>query len=236
MTEHAVVADSPEVWRGLRASIAAFVEDIGRYALANAAWVLLLAATLTLSRQQPAGMLLAIAAVPLTGGIGRMTARSVRGEHPRWTDFRVGLTHRCPTTWALGTATIAVLMLAGLNVVLAGASSGPWLVLSAVLSVHMGVATLAVIAATWPLLMDPTHDTQSSRTVIRQALVVLAVCPRSIATVLLVEALLVAVHITVLATAFVLPSVMLMVPGFIVLPRSDRITSAGSRTGDHPPH
>jgi hypothetical protein len=230
VTEHTVVAASPGVWRGVRASATAFVEDIGRYALANTVYVLLLAATLTLSRQQPAGMLLAIAAVPLTGGIGRMTTRSVRGEHPRWSDFRVGLTHRCPTTWGLGAATIGVLILAALNVVVASARGGAWLVLSAVLSVHIGVAALAVVAATWPLLMDPNHDNQSSRTVIREALVVLALSARSIATVLLVEAVLVAVHITVLATAFVLPSVMVMVPGFIVLPRSDQIAPAGDRT------
>jgi hypothetical protein len=213
----------PSVVRGLRLSASAFADDIGRYALANTAWVTLLAATLGLSRRQPAALLLVVTAVPLAAGLGRMAARSVRGEHPRWTDFRDGLTHRAPMTWTLGASAIGVLAVAGVNTVVAAEHGGRLLVLSAVVSMHLAIIALGALTAIWPMLMDPARDDEPFRKVVHQGLVLVVVRPRTIATIVLVDVLLAVVQVSVLATAFVLPSVMLMVTSFVVLPHANQL-------------
>jgi hypothetical protein len=213
----------PSVVRGLRLSASAFADDIGRYALANTAWVTLLAATLGLSRRQPAALLLVVTAVPLAAGLGRMAARSVRGEHPRWTDFRDGLTHRAPMTWTLGASAIGVLAVAGVNTVVAAEHGGRLLVLSAVVSMHLAIVALGALTAIWPILMDPARDDEPFRKVVHQGLVLVVVRPRPIAAIVLVDVLLAVVQVSVLATAFVLPSVMLMVASFVVLPHANQL-------------
>jgi hypothetical protein len=213
----------PSVLRGLRLSASAFADDIGRYALANTAWVTLLAATLGLSRRQPAALLLVVTAVPLAAGLGRMAARSVRGEHPRWTDFRDGLTHRAPMTWTLGASAIGVLAVAGVNTVVAAEHGGRLLVLSAVVSMHLAIIALGALTAIWPILMDPARDDEPFRKVVHQGLVLVVVRPRTIAAIVLVDVLLAVVQVSVLATAFVLPSVMLMVTSFVVLPHANQL-------------
>jgi hypothetical protein len=213
----------PSVLRGLRLSASAFADDIGRYALANTAWVTLLAATLGLSRRQPAALVLIVTAVPLAAGLGRMAARSVRGEHPRWTDFRDGLTHRAPMTWTLGATAIGVLAVAGVNTVVAAEHGGRLLVLSAVVSMHLAIIALGALTAIWPILMDPARDDEPFRKVVHQGLVLVVIRPRTIAAIVLVDVLLAVVQVSVLATAFVLPSVMLMVASFVVLPHANQL-------------
>jgi hypothetical protein len=219
----------PSVLRGLRLSASAFADDIGRYALANTAWVTLLAATLGLSRRQPAALVLIVTAVPLAAGLGRMAARSVRGEHPHWTDFRDGLTHRAPMTWTLGASAIGVLAVAGVNTVVAAEHGGRLLVLSAVVSMHLAIVALGALTAIWPILMDPARDNQSSRTLVRQGVIVLALCPGQILSILIVDVVLALVQSSVLATAFVLPGVMFTTTSFVVLPRADHLAAQALR-------
>ena len=180
----------PSVWRGVRSSLSAFVDDIGRFAAANALWAAVVVATAALAGRQSVAVVLGLAAVPVAGAMGRMAARSARRQRPDWHDFRDGFTHRCPGAWVVGGSVSAVLVVAGLNITLAASSGGAALVLSALASLHIAAFAAAVFAATWPLLMDPARDGQPTRAVLRHGLVVLATRPRALLAVVLVDGVL----------------------------------------------
>jgi hypothetical protein len=206
------------------------IDDIGWYILANTAWVVVLALTMSAAERHPIAFSLAVAQVPVAAGIGRMSARSVRGERATARDFLDGLTHRASATWAVGVIVLAVVAVAGVNVTVAAEGGGRLLALSAVVTVHLVAVVLAALAAAWPLLMDPARDGRSSRALLRQSLVVLAVRPWTMAAVVLLAGLLVVAQVTVLATAFVLPSVMQLVTGHVVVPWADRIDAPRGST------
>jgi hypothetical protein len=202
----------------------ALLEDLPRYALASTCWLLVMAVVLTLGRRQPAALVLAVALVPTAGGIGRMAARSARGERPTRQDFRDGVAQRPAASWSLGAVAVAVMLVTALNLSLSGGRT-TLAVMSSIVSLHVAAATTAIVASVWPLLMDPARDGIASRAVVRQGLVVLAVHPRAVAALVAMEFVLALAQLTVLATAFVLPAVMVLVATFVVVPRADRVVA-----------
>ena len=224
MTAPQTVETEPtSVWRSLRAAGSAFVDNIGRFALANAAVVVTLAVSMALVRRQPIAVVLIVAVVPVAAGIGRMSARTVRGERANWGDFRAGLSHRAATTWTIGALVIVMFVVAGFNVAFASGGHGTLVSLSAVLSLHVAAAAAAVAAATWPLLLDPARDGVPGCAVVRQGLVVLAARPWTMIGVVVLEGLFTVAQVSVLATAFILPTLMQLVAAFVVVPWADRL-------------
>lgn len=105
----------------------------------------------------------------------------------------------------------------------AAEDGGPMFVLSAIVSVQVMAAIAGLVVVTWPLLMDPCRDQLATRDVLRQGVMVLTLRPAAAAGLVVIELLLLLAQVTVVATAFVLPSVMLLLAAFAVLPRADRL-------------
>lgn len=222
-----MIAASPSrpIWEATRSASLAFAGNVGGYVPANLAWLVVMWVTLSASVRRPVVAVLLLLLVPITGGLSRMAGRTVRGGNPGWKDFRTGLTHRMAVTWSMGVIGVVVVLVGGANVAIAAAGGRPLMLLSGLLSIHVMFVTFGLWVTMWPLLTDPMRDGLPPRVVLREALVVLAARPARLVILLLGEGVLAVAQFTVAATSLVLPSVMLLLASFVVLPEADRLAT-----------
>ncbi len=81
-------------------------------------------------------------------------------------------------------------------------------------------------AATWPLLFDPARDDHPTATVLRQGALIVAHSPWCSLALVALEAMFAVAQVTVLAFAFVLPSLMVLVAGHVAVARADGVRRA----------
>jgi hypothetical protein len=207
----------------VRASLSTLADDIARFLLVGVAWVVAVGAVLSVSQRHPVALLGASGLVPLAGGTTRMALRAVHGAAPTFADFVEGLTHRARWAWPLAVAAGAVFAIGAANIALAARGAGLIVTVSALVSVQVMLAAAMWLSATWPLLFDPNRDDEPTTAVLRRGATAVARWPWRFVGVVALETLLMLAQLTVLALAFVLPSVMMLVAGYVVVPRGSAV-------------
>jgi hypothetical protein len=107
------------------------------------------------------------------------------------------------------------------NVGLAARGGNVVITVSALLSIQVMLGVAMWASATWPLLFDPSGDGDAPTALLRKGAMMVARRPWRFVAVVALEALFTLAQVTVLALAFLLPSVMVLFAGYVVVPRID---------------
>ena len=213
--------ESAAVPAALRASLSTLAADIGHFLLVGVVWVVAVGALLSLSQRHPLALVGAAGLVPIGGGTTRMALRAVRGMPPTFADFSEGLTHRARWAWPIALGAAAVLAIGLVNIGLAARGGNAVVTVSALVSIQVMLAVAMLTSATWPLLFDPSSDGDAPTALLRKGASVVAARPWRFVGVVALEALFTLAQVTVLAFAFLLPSVMVLLAGYVVVRRTD---------------
>lgn len=215
--------DRPSLAAAIRLSLDGFVGSLHAFLAWNA--VLAVAAGLTVFLLSLSNLaLLAVPLLaPLTCGVGRMAAVAARDEHVALRSAVPGFAHRFWTKVGLAAAQSALLLVAGLNLLVAPAIDGPVAALSLAVSVYLIVTVLAYAIAFWPLLCDPRREEMPVPSLLRLALIVLLRRPLQLLTLLVVAVLSAIVIRSLVVPGLFLPGmVLLMIAGYVT-PAADEL-------------
>ena len=197
--------------------------DIGHFLLVGVVWVVTVGAVLSVSQRHPVALIGAVGLAPLAGGTTRTALRAVQGMPPTFTDFSEGLTHRARWAWPIALGAAGVFAIGLTNVGLAARGGNVVVTVSALVSIQVMLAVAMWASATWPLLFDPSGDGDAPIALLRKGAMMVARRPwRFVGVVACVQVLFrMLAQVTVLAFAFLLPSVMVLFAGYVVVPRID---------------
>lgn len=219
-----VVGDAePSFWQALRAAAEALVDDVVRFFLLAALWVLIGLGALALGSVRVGFHGLLLLLLPLTAVLGRMAVRTVH-EHPaRVRDGIDGARRRMLLQWGIGAAQLAVFALTWLNIAVALASPRLGLVVAAAASCNITLAVAAVTFVLWPLVLDPARADVPVRELLRTALTVVALRPGRILLTLVFVAVAAAVGLQTVVFAVPLVALSVLVAAHVMLPLADRV-------------
>src|SRR5262245_50251579 len=224
------------VGSAVRAALVDAYVHLWRLVAANLLWgaVLIVLAPLLAAAPLAGLVLLPVLALP-TAGLFRMAAMIVRGEEPELRDGLRAWRRYARPALGLGAAITVSFLTLGLDLAL-GSGSGtlPGLVLAAV-AIWAMLAVVVVVAAVWPLLVDPAREGRPAMAAVRRAVALARAVPDRLVAAVVVLAL-VAIPSTIVVIPLVTFSVafIALIATRVVLPAADAYEAATARDDDRP--
>jgi hypothetical protein len=219
------VPAAPRLGGALRAAAVDFYFNSWRLVPANLAWAAALLAVVALAALAwpPFALLLPLVAVP-GAGLYRMAALAVRDEPMRLSDFVAGARRFAVPALAVGSAASGAGLVLTVNLVAGVRAGGPWGLGLAALALDGLVLLTMLLAALWPLLVDPMREGMSLRSLLGQALrLVAARFPAMLALTTTTAALLVISIILLVTVVTVGGAYLALFTTRYVLPAADRL-------------
>ena len=214
----------------VRAAFSAMTDTAGRFLLANLAWFVTAALTVTAGASFGPAYVLTALVVPVTCGLVSMAAHAARKDLPRLRHFRAGMRHRFWTHLAIGAAQGLVLAGAAVNIGIGMGGDSLLFALITVVAGYVALGTVVLAVAVWPLLLDPDRRDAGVPALFRLALAVIARRPVRMLAVTAMEVALLAAISEVVVLGMILPSVGALIATNFVLPVADRVQGAGRTT------
>jgi hypothetical protein len=204
-------------------------DTVGRYVLVNLLWLVTAALTVPAGAAFRPAYVLTLSVVPIMCGITRMAGQAARGNFPRLRDFRDGARHRLWAHLAIGAGQGLVLVIAIVNIGVGMAGDSLLFALITMVAGYVGLITVVLAVAAWPLLLDPERADLSVAAVFRLALAVIMTRPISLVVIAVVEIVLVAGISEFAVLGALLPSFGALVAANFVLPVADNLRPGGRR-------
>ncbi|MFA9445038.1 hypothetical protein [Egicoccus sp. AB-alg6-2] len=211
------------LWQALRRAGEALVDDVWPFFAVSAAWLALAMLGLLLGRLHVGLSASLLLLLPLTWGLGRMAAVTVRYRRARFRDLAAGATVRWWAKVALALAQVVVGLVAWLNIELALATGRTALVLAAVASANVALAVAASAVTIWPLLLDPSRDGRAVRELLWLGVAVLVLRPARVLATLAVGVVFAAVSLQTVVAALLLVPLGVLLAAHVVLPIADAV-------------
>jgi hypothetical protein len=187
-------------------------------------WGVWLIAVLYLLRFTIAAALLWLAMIPLSAGLGRMTARLVREDRATFADLAAGFTSQPGRVLGIGCIQVGLMLIGILDITVGSrlpAPLGPFL---AVASFYLLLITWVVAFVVWPVVLDPLRAEEPLLTRVRLGVRSFFARPVAIGSMALLSlvGLLLGAFIPAALVTFMVAFVWLL-SATLVLPTADRL-------------
>jgi len=191
---------------------------------ANLAWGVTLILVLYLVRFSPLAALLWLLMIPLSAGLGRMTARLVRDDRATFADWRQGFTREPGRILGIGFVQLALMAVGVLDITVGSQLPPPLGPFLAVASFYLLLATWVVAFVVWPVVLDPLRADEPILSRVRLGIRTFFARPVAIGLLALLGLVLLFLGVLLPAAlvTFVVALVWL-VSATIVLPTADRL-------------